>query len=83
MLRLFLCFYCDYDCFFQENGRLNMVLPGSVLPFKKKISNLFRLEKAKFTQNQRFSKVFANIDMQPVFANRANLKNLVVRTKVV
>ena len=60
-----------------------MVLPRSLFPFKKEKSNLLRLEKAKFMQNKRFSKIFTEIDMQPVFANRENLKKLVVRTKVV
>ena len=69
--------------FFQENGRLNMVLPGSRLPFKKEIRDIFRLAIAKLIQNKHFSRVFPNIDMQPIFANRANLKKLVVRTKVV
>ena len=68
---------------FQEDGRLNLVLPGSLQPFKKEISNIFRLEKAKFINNPRFHKVFAKVDIQPVFSNRPNLKKLLVRTKIV
>jgi len=68
---------------FQEDGRLNFVLPGSLLPFKKEISEIFRVEKARFINNLRFQKVFAKIDIQPVFINRPNLKKLIVRTKIV
>ena len=68
---------------FQEDGRLNMVLPGSLQPFKKEICNIFRLEKAKFISNPRFHKIFAKVDIKPVFSNRPNLKKLLVRTKIV
>ena len=68
---------------FQEDGRLNFVLPGSLLTFKKEISEIFRLEKARLINNLRFQKVFAKIDIQPVFINRPNLKKLIVRTKIV
>ena len=76
---LLLCMYL----LFQEDGRLNLVLPGSLLPFKKEISEIFRVEKARFINNLRFQKVFAKIDIQPVFINRPNLKKLIVRTKIV
>ena len=59
------------------------MLPGTLMPFKKEISNIFRLEKANFLSKKRFANVFADIEIQPVYQNRANLKKLVVRTKVV
>ena len=68
---------------FQALGKVNLVLPGTLLPFKKEISNIVRVEKANFLSKKRFANVFADIEIQPVFSNRANLKKLVVRTKVV
>ena len=65
---------------FQENGRLNLVLPGVLTPFKKEISNIFRLEKARIVYNRLFAKIFTNIDIQPVLTNKANLKENVVST---
>ena len=67
---------------FQENGRVNLVLPGSQMQFNKEIKEIFRREKAGFLANQRFSHIFSNIDLGHVFANNANLKKLIVRTKV-
>ena len=78
-----MCVIIVYAFVFQEDGRLNLVLPGSLLPFKKEISQIFRPEKARFTNNPRFQNVFAKTDIQPVFMNRPNLKKLIVRTKVV
>ena len=66
---------------FQEDGRLNMVLPGSLQPFKKEICNIFRLEKAKFISNPRFHKIFAKVDIKPVFSNRPNLKKTACKDK--
>ena len=60
---------------FQENGRLNMVLPGRLKPFEKDFSEIVRLEKARLIHNQRFKNIFAKIDIQPVFMNKSNLKN--------
>ena len=70
---------------FQALGKVkcNLVLPSMLMPFKKEISNIFRVEKANFLSKKRFANVFADIEIQPVFSNRANLKKLVVRTKVV
>ena len=68
---------------FQVPGKVNLVLPGSLMPFKKEISNIFRVEKANFFGKKRFANVFADIDIQPVFQNGANLKKLVVITKAV
>ena len=59
---------------FQVPGRVNLVLPGSLMPFKKEISNIFTLEKENFLCKKRFANVFADIEIQPFFQNRANLK---------
>ena len=72
-----------YAIVFQEDGRLNTVLPESLLPYKKEVCEIFRGEKAKFMFNPRFQKAFASTDIQPVFMNRPNLKKLIVRTKLV
>ena len=53
------------------------------MPYKKEIAHIFSLEKTNFLCKKRFANVFANIEIQPVFQNRANLKKLVVRTKLV
>ena len=74
--------FCDFNCF-QALGKVNFVLLGTLMPLKKEISNIFRLEKANFLSKKRFANVFADIEIQPVYQNRANLKKLVVRTKVV
>ena len=68
---------------FQAPGKVNLVLPGSLMPFKKDIANIFRVEKASFLSKKRFANVFADLEIQPVYLNRANLKKLVVRTKIV
>ena len=67
---------------FQEDGRVNLVLPGSLMQFNKEIKEIFRLEKAKFLANKGFSHIFSNIEVGHVFANNANLKKMIVRTKV-
>ena len=67
---------------FQANGRVNLILPGSLMPLNKEITDIVRIEIARFIANQRFSKVFSNIDLKHMFANKANLKKLIVRTKV-
>jgi len=77
------CFFFVMLTVFQVPGKVNLVLPGSLMPFKKEISNIVRVEKANFLSKKRFANVFADIEIQPVFSNRANLKKLVVRTKVV
>ena len=61
---------------FQDLGKVkvNLVLPGILRPFKKEISNIFRAEKTNFLCKKRFANVFADIEIQPVFQNRANLK---------
>ena len=67
---------------FQENGRVNLVLLGSLMQFNKEIKEIFRRQKARFLANQRFSHIFSNIEVGHVFANNANLRKLIVRTKV-
>ena len=80
-----MCFLFVIATVFQALGKVkcNLVLPGMLMPFKKEIANIFRLEKNNFLCKKRFADVFANIEIQPVYQNRANLKKLVVRTKVV
>jgi len=58
------------------------VLPGTLMPYKKEIAHIFSAEKTNFLCKKRFANVFANIEIQPVFQNRANLKKLIVRTKL-
>jgi len=53
------------------------------MPYKKDIARIFHSEKTNFLSKKRFSDVFANIEVQPVYQNRANLKKLIVRTKLV
>ena len=67
---------------FQENGRLSLVLPGSLMKFDKEIKEIIRIEKARFLANQCFSQIFSDIELGHVFANNANLKKLSVRTKI-
>ena len=47
------------------------------MPLKKETRNNFRLEKANFIYNKCFAKIFTNIDIQPVFTNKANLKKII------
>ena len=68
---------------FQVPGKVNLVLSGSLMPFKKEIANIFRVEKANFLSKKRFANVFADLEIQPVYLNRANLKQLVIKTKIV
>ena len=62
---------------FQENGRVYLVFPGSLIKFNKEIKEIFRREKARFLANQRFSHIFSNIELGHVFSNNANLKKLI------
>ena len=52
------------------------------MPFNMEITEIVRAEKARFLANQRFSNIFSNIELKHVFTNNANLKKLVVRTRV-
>ena len=70
---------------FQETdpfSSVNLILPGSLLPMKKEIVNVFRNEKQILFRKQRYAKVFRDIRIEPVFANRSSIKNLVVKTKI-
>ena len=70
---------------FQETdpfSSVNLILPGSLLPFKKEIVSIFRNEKQTLFRQQRYAKVFRDISIEPVFANRSSIKNLVVKTKI-
>ena len=70
---------------FQETdpfSSVNLILPGSLLPFKKEIVNIFRNEKQILFRKQRYAKVFRDISIEPVFSNRSSIKNLVVKTKI-
>ena len=69
--------------FFQEDGRLNLVLPGSLLPYKKEIGEIFRVEKAKFLNIHRFCKAFATTDIQPGFMNRPKSEKTDCKNKLV
>ena len=52
------------------------------MQFDKEIKEIVRIEKARFLANQRFSRIFSNIELGHVFANKANLKKVIVRTKI-
>ena len=52
------------------------------MQFDKEIKEIVRIEKARFLANQRFSRVFSDIELGHVFANNANLKKLIVRTRI-
>ena len=65
-----------------KDERLNFILPGCLTPFKDEICKMFAIEKRKFLANKRFSAVFQNTSLQPVFLNRQNLKKLVSRSKI-
>ena len=67
---------------FQENGRVSLVLPGSLMKFDKEIKEIIRVDKARFLANQRFSQIFSDIELGHVFANNVNLKKLIVRTRI-
>ena len=56
-----------------------MILPGS---FKKEIVNIFRNEKQTLFRKQRYAKLFTDISVEPVFANRSSIKKMVVKTKI-
>ena len=72
-------------CIFQEEDEFNqisLVLPGSLLPFKNEVVNIFEKEKHKLFRKERYAKVFRNISISAIFANRSNIKRLVVKTKM-
>ena len=80
------CFCSSFFCFlFQEEedfNQVNLVIPGSLLPLKNEVVNIFEKEKQKLFRKERFAKVFKNISISAIFLNRKNLKKLVVKTKI-
>ena len=68
--------------FFHENGTVSLILPGSLMQFNKKIKDIVTIEKARFLARQCFSIIFSKIELGHIFTNNANLKKLIVRTKV-
>ena len=80
-------FFCVSSfCFaFQETdpfNQINLVVPGSLLPFKKEINEIFEKEKQVLFRKKRYAKVFRDVSILPIFSNRKNIKNLVVKTKI-
>ena len=49
-------------------------MPGSLLPFKKEIVDIFRNEKQILFRKQRYAKVFRDISNEPIFSNRNSIK---------
>ena len=62
--------------------RLNLIVPGSLLCFKKDIGKLFGKELLFCAKKTRLEKIFRNKNNKPVFMNRNDLKKLVVKTKL-
>ena len=62
--------------------RLNLIVPGSLLPFKKEINLLFEKERSAFCKKSRFDKIFKLVKIKPVFENRSNVKKLIVKSKI-
>ena len=79
---LFVCCSLVIPTVFQGPEKVNLALPGSLMPFKKDIAAIFIVEKASFLSKKHFANVFADLEIQPVYLNRANLEKLVVRTKI-
>ena len=79
------CLSFLYACFQGTDlfTSVNFVIPGSLLPFKKEIVEIFRKEKAVLFRKQRYAKVFRDISIEPIFSNRRSIKNLVVKPKIV
>ena len=77
VLFFFVCIFQEEDAF----NKINLVVPGSLLPFKKEVVKIFENEKQKLFRKERYGKVFRNISISAIFTNRSNLKNLVVKTK--
>ena len=74
-----------YSFLFQakdSSEQLNLILPGSLLPFKQQIGKMFEKELEVLCKKSRFEKIFRNIKIKPVFTNRTNVKKLIVKTKI-
>ena len=63
--------------------RLNLVIPGSLLPFKNEINLLFEKERIALCKKHRFDKIFKLVKIKPVFTNRSNVKKLIVKSKII
>ena len=63
--------------------RLNFIVPGSLLPFKKEINLLFEKEYIALCKKSRFDKIFKFVKIKPVFENRSNVKKLMVKSKII
>jgi len=63
--------------------RLNLVIPGSLLPFKNEINLLFEKERIALCKKLRFDKIFKLVKIKPVFTNRSNVKKLIVKSKII
>ena len=64
---------------FQETDifdQANLVIPGSLLPFKKEIVNIFEKEKQILFRKSRYAKVFRNISIKPIFLTGETYKTL-------
>ena len=61
---------------------LNMIVPGSLLFFKKEINNMFDKEFIQLCKKPRFDKIFRNVKIKPIFTNKSNVKKLIVKTKI-
>ena len=82
---LFFCVSSLFCFAFQETdpfNQINLVIPGSLLPFKKEINEIFEKEKQAPFRKKRYAKVFRDVSILPIFSNRKNIKNLVVKTKI-
>ena len=69
---------------FQETDlftSVNFVIPGSLLPFKKEIVEIFRKEKTILFRKQRYAKVFRDISIEPIFSNRRSIKKFGSKNK--
>ena len=60
-----------------------MIVPGSLLYFKKEIDNMFEKEFILLCKKPRFEKFFKNVKIKPFFTNRSNVKKLIVKTKII
>ena len=73
-----------YPLFQEEDSfeQVNLIIPGSLVCFKKEIGIIFEKEKRMLNKKKRFEKIFRNVKIKPVFTNRNSLKKLIVKTKL-
>ena len=55
--------------------RLNLIVPGSLLPFKKEINLLFEKERITLCKQSRIDKIFKLVKIKPVLKTGATLKS--------